>query len=84
MSENNTVCTISNMCRYRTYSIMGTSMKRFNYKYGMDERNVYTNWKYMFENNEDVIRICMQVKELFDMWDVCIDGVLNRGECYII
>ncbi len=27
MSENNTVCTISNMCRYRTYSIMGTSMK---------------------------------------------------------
>ncbi len=50
----------------------------------MDERNVYTNWKCMFENNEDVIRICMQVKELFDMRDVCIDGVLNSGECYII
>ncbi len=47
----------------------------------MDERNVYVNWKCMCENNEDVIRVCMQVKELVDMMDRCIDRVLNKGVC---
>ncbi len=42
----------------------------------MDERNVCKTWKCMCENNEDVFRVCMQVKELVDK---CIDGVLNMG-----
>ncbi len=53
-------------------------MKPFNDKYCMDERNVFTTWKYMSENNEDVIRVCMQVNELVDTKDRCIDGVLYR------
>ena len=32
----------------------------------MDERNVNATWRGMCENNEDVIRVCMQVKELVD------------------
>ncbi len=47
----------------------------------MDERNVHTIWKCMCENNEDVIKVCMHVKELVDMRDRCIEGVLNRGQC---
>ncbi len=35
----------------------------------------------MCQKNEDVIRVCMQVKELVDMTDRYIDGVLNRREC---
>ncbi len=35
----------------------------------------------MCEKNEDVIRVCMQVKELVDMRDKYVNGVLNRGEC---
>ncbi len=35
----------------------------------------------MCEKNEDVIRVRMQVKELVDMRDKYIHGVLNRGEC---
>ncbi len=77
MSENNAVCTVSNTSRYSSYSIMGATMKLFNDKYYMDERNVYA--KCMCDNNEDVIRVCMQVKELVDMRDRCINGVLNRG-----
>ncbi len=42
----------------------------------MDERNVYVTWECMCENNEDVIRVCIQVKELVDRKDRCIDGVL--------
>ncbi len=33
------------------------------------------------EKNEDVIRVCMQVKELVEIRDTYVDGVLNRGEC---
>ncbi len=33
----------------------------------------------MCNKNEDVIRVCMQVKELVDMRDKYVDGVINRG-----
>ncbi len=46
----------------------------------MDETNVYSTWRGMCEKNEDVTRVCMQVKELVDMRDKYVDGVLNRGE----
>ncbi len=62
---------------------MGASVKHFNDKYCMDERHVHSTWRVMCEKNEDVIRVCMQVKGLVDMRDkyVHVDGVLNRGEC---
>ncbi len=41
MSEDNTVCTITNMGRCSSYSIMGVNMKPFNDKYCIDESNVY-------------------------------------------
>ncbi len=47
----------------------------------MDERNVYATWRDMYEKNEDVIRVCMQVKELVDMRDKYIHGIVNSGEC---
>ncbi len=67
------------MGRYSLYSIMGANIKPFNNKYCMGERNVYVTWKCMCKNIEDVIRICMQVKELVYIRDRCIDGVLNGG-----
>ncbi len=45
----------------------------------MGERNMYKTSKCMCENNEDVIRVCIQVKELVDIKDRCIDEVLNSG-----
>ncbi len=50
-----------------SYSIMGANIKLFNDKYCIDERNVYATWRGMHEKNEDVIRVCMQVKEQVDM-----------------
>ncbi len=35
----------------------------------MDEANVYAIWRGMFEKNEDVIRVCMQAKELVGVRD---------------
>ncbi len=42
---------------------------------------MYATWRGMCEKNEDLIRVCMQVKELVDMRDKYVNGVLNRGEC---
>ncbi len=80
ISENNTVCTISNMGQCSSYSIMGANIIPFNDKYYMDERNVHATWRGMYEKNEDVIRVCLQVKEIVDMRDKYIDGVLNMGK----
>ncbi len=55
-------------------------MKLYNDIYDVDDRNVCRTWKCMCENNEDVFKVCMQVKELVDIKERWMDGVLNRGE----
>ncbi len=81
VSENYTVCTFSNMGLYGSHSIMGANFKHLNRKYYMDESNVYSKWKYVCVNNEELIRICMQIKELINMRDRCMNGIFKRGEC---
>ncbi len=81
VSENGTVHTISNMGRYGSHSIMDANFKHLNRKYCMDERNEYSKWKLVSANNEEHIRICMQVKELINMWDRCMNGIFKRAEC---
>ncbi len=50
---------ISNGMRYGSRSIMGANCKHLNRKYCMDESNVYSKWKHVCANNEELIRICM-------------------------
>ncbi len=64
VSENCTMRTISDMGRYGLHSIMGSNFKHLNRIYCMDESNVYRKWKHVCANNTELIRICMQVKEL--------------------
>ncbi len=74
ISENNTVCSISNMGQYSSYSIMGANIKHFNDKYCMDERRACVKRMKM-------LSVCMQVKELVGIRDRCMykDWALNRG-----
>ncbi len=67
------------MGRYSSYINMGANIKHFIDEYCMGEINVNTTWKCMCEKNEDVITVCMQVKELVVLRDIYADGVLNRG-----
>ncbi len=46
----------------------------------MDESNVYSKWKHICANNEERIRICMQVKELINMRDIFMNGIFKN--CY--
>ncbi len=48
----------------------------------MDESNVYSKWRHVCANNEERIRICMQVKELMNMQDRCMNGIFKKAECY--
>ncbi len=73
VSENCTVCTISNMGRYGSHSIMGGNFKHLNRKYCVDESNVYIKWKHVCVSNKKLIRKCMQVKELINMQDRCMN-----------
>ncbi len=57
---------------------MDSNMKLFNDTYCIDECSQLGN-AYVGNANEDVITLCMQVKELVDMRDRCLDVVLNRG-----
>ncbi len=66
------------MNRYSSYSIMGANINIFNDKYCMDEGNVYATWRATCKKNEDVIRVCMQVKELVDIRDKYINGLLIK------
>ncbi len=38
----------------------------------------YMTWKSMCEKNEDVLRVCIQVKELVDRSAKYVDGVLLK------
>ncbi len=82
VSENSTVHTISNMGQYGSHSIMGANFKHLNRKYCMDESNMYSKWRHECANNEElIIGICMQVKELIYMRDRCMNGIFKMGEC---
>ncbi len=42
---------------------------------------MYIKWKHECANNEEPIRICMQIKELINIRDICMNGIYKRGEC---
>ena len=80
-SDNITVRTISNMGLHGSYSIMGANFNHFNYKWNMDICDVCKSWKNLYHENKEILHISSAVKELVQMRDCCVGGVLTRGEC---
>ncbi len=76
------VCTIRNMSRYSSYSIMGSNMnfKLFNdkYMYCLNERNVYMTWKCMHENNKYLLCIFIVVNSFSwtSLWDILTISIM--------
>ncbi len=42
-------------------------------------KEMFLTWKCLCEKNEDVSRVYIQVKELADMMDIYVDGLLIGG-----
>ncbi len=60
---------ISNMGRFGTYSIMGGNIRLLIEKYDMNVNNVVKAWNERTSKNEELVRVCEQVKEVVEMRD---------------
>ena len=81
-SDNNVVRMISRMSEYGNYSIMGGNRRFLQCHFGMDVKNVYKKWYELCDSEENVIRTCVQIKELCEWRDSCtVDSPLSVTEC---
>ncbi len=80
-SSSQNVKWISNMGRYGTCSIMGGNIRLLIEKYDMNVKNVVKAWNERTSRNEELVRVCEQVKEVVGMRDRYIDSVMSRSEC---
>ncbi len=62
------------MGRFGTYSIMGD-------KYDMNVKNVVKVWNKRICKNEELVRVCEQVKEVVGMRNRWIGSMMSRSEC---
>ncbi len=50
----------------------------------MNLNNIMKVWNERCANEEDIIRKCEQVRELYEVRDRCVTSILNKEESYII
>ncbi len=79
-SDNNTVKTISIMGVNRLYSVLGANYKVLSTKYGMNLNNIMKLWNERCANEEESIRKCEQVRELYGVRDRCGTSIFNKEE----
>ncbi len=54
-------------------------------KYGMNLNNMIMKvWNQRCANEEEIIRKCEQVRELYEARDRCVTSILNKEESYTI
>ncbi len=54
---------------FRTYSIMGRNIRLLIEKCDMNVKNVAKAWNERISKNEELVRVCEQVKEVVGMRD---------------
>ncbi len=69
------------MGRFRTYSIMGRNIRLLIAKYDMNVKNVVKAWNERISKNEELVRVCEQVKEVVEMRDRYIGNGMSRSKC---
>ncbi len=50
-------------------------------KYDMNVKNIVNAWNERLSKNEELVRVCEQVKEVVGMRDRYIGSVVSRSEC---
>ncbi len=69
------------MGHFGTYSIMVGNIRLLIEKYEMNVKNVVKAWNERTSKNEELVRVCEQVKEVVGMRDRYIGSVMSRSEC---
>ncbi len=80
-SSSQNVKWISNMGCFGTCSIMGGNIRLLIEKYDMNVKNVVKALKERITKNEELVRVCKQVKEVVGMRDRYIGSVMSQSEC---
>ncbi len=60
---------------------MGTNIRLLIEKYDMNAKNVMKAWNERISKNEELVRVCEQVKEVVGMSDSYIGSGMSRSEC---
>ncbi len=66
-SSSQNVKSISNMGRFGTYSIMAGNIRLLIEKYNMNVKHVVKVWNERISRNEELMRVCEQIKEVVRM-----------------
>ncbi len=69
------------MERFGTYSIMGGNIKLLIEKYDMNVKYVVKAWNERISKNEEIVRVCKQVKEVVGMRDRYVGSGMSWSEC---
>ncbi len=83
-SDNNTVKTVSMMGVNGLYSVLVANYRVLCNKYGMNLNNIMKMWNEKCANEEEIIRKCVQVRELCEDSDGCVTSILCKEESYTI
>ncbi len=79
-SDNNTVKTISMMGVNGLYSVLGVNYRVLCTKCSMNLNNVMNVWNGRCISEKEIIRICEQVRELYEVRERCGTSILNKEE----
>ncbi len=83
MRSNNVVArTIINMDIQGFHPVMGRNLRLMQSKFKMDESNVLKVWNHKCDNESDVVRLSIQVRELCGWRDRCNCTFLDKVQNY--
>ena len=77
-SKNKVVNMITGMGRYGKHSILGANIRHLTAKYELNCKVIYSKWKSLCQDQDEIIRVCEQIKELCFMRDTHNTGILTR------
>ena len=77
-SKNKVVNMITGMGRYGKHSILGANIRHLTAKYELKCKVIDSKWKSLCQGQNEIIRVCEQIKELCFMRDTHNTGILTR------
>ena len=83
-SKNKTVNMITGMALYGSHSVLGKNLKFLLYKYNLNVNEINKFWQRKCSEQDELTRLCCQIKELCLIRDSPYDNFLSRPEAQAI
>ena len=83
-SKNKTVNMITGMAIHGSHSVLGQNIKYLSYKYKLNINEVNRCWERKCNEQNELTRLCYQIKELCILRDSPYDNILSRPEAQAV